>query len=147
MGTRRVHAAVVLVVALATLIVPSAIGAGSLAYGQARAKAKASVVNHDANLRGDGTVPVKVHCAAAEGNRCKGTLRLVVKLNGTNISNSKQGFVVRGKKNKMFHLQATGSQLELFMQAGTRDAIVKVKEKKPLLLAVHSAVVAVHVPT
>jgi hypothetical protein len=145
MRAKRGRAAAVLVAAVAAFTVPSATGVGPLAYAQATAKA--SVVNHDATLRGDGTVPVKVHCAAAEGRRCKGNLRLVVKFNGTNIPNTRQAFAVRGQKSKTFHLQATGRQLELFLQAGTRDAIVKVKEKKPHPLPVHSAIVTVHVPS
>ncbi len=91
-------------------------------------------------------MPVKVHCTAAKGKRCKGNLRLVVKLNGTNIPNTSQAFVVPSKKTRTFHLQATGAQLQIFLTSGTRDAIVKVKEKKPHPLPVHSAIVTVHVP-
>jgi hypothetical protein len=144
MRATRGLATAALIVGLTTLIVPSATGVGS--WAQAKADAKASVVNHDANLRGDGTLPIKIHCAAAHGRQCKGNLRLVVKVNGTAISNTKRAFVVGGKKTKTFRLQATGNQVELFLQAGTRDASVKVREKKPRSLPVHSAVVSVHVP-
>jgi len=144
MSVQRARTVAILAVTVIAVTAPRATGVEPLAYAQA--KAKASVVNHDANLRGDGTVPVKIHCAAAAGSQCKGNLRLVVKVNGAGNPNTKQPFVVRGKKSKTFHLQATGSQLELFLVAGTRDAIVKVKEKEPHLLPVHSAIVTVHVP-
>jgi hypothetical protein len=145
MKAKRGRAAVLVVAltALTALTAPTATGVGPLA---APAKAKASVVNHEATLRGDGTVPVKVHCAAAAGTRCKGNLLLVVKFNGTKIPNTKQRFVVGGKKSRTFHLQATAGQIELFVTSGTRDATVKVKEKKPHLLPVHSAIVTVHAP-
>ncbi len=130
-----------------TLTALAASGAASAApEARAQAKAKASVVNHHANLRGDGTVPVKIHCAAAHGSRCTGTLRLVINFNGTKVPNTPQGFAVAGKKTKTFHLQATGDQLQIFLSAGVRDAIVKVKEKKPHRLPAHSSIVTVHVP-
>lgn len=146
MRAKRGLTTAALVIGLTTLIAPSATGVAPSTDARGKADAKASVVNHDANLRGDGTVPIKVHCAAAHGRQCKGNLRLVVKVNGSAISNTKQAFAVRGKKTKTVRLQATGNQAELFLQAGTRDATVKVREQNPHVLPVHSAVVTVHVP-
>jgi hypothetical protein len=140
MRARCGRAVAVLVVALTALTAPTA-------TGLTKATAQASVVNHDATLRGDGTVPIKLHCAAAAGKRCKGNLLLVVKFNGANITNTKQVFVVGGRKSRTFHLQATNGQVELFVTGGVRDAIVKIKEKEPQLLPAHSALVTVHVPT
>jgi hypothetical protein len=137
-GALAVAAFVGVVLAAGIVPVPAA---------DAQAKGKATVTSHAATMDPGGGVPVKVHCAAAKAKSCKGSLRLVVEaVPGSSVSSLRQAFVVLGGKTRTVRIQAAGTQIERLLQAGTLPGVIKVKERKPRSVPVHSSPITLHAP-
>jgi hypothetical protein len=138
-GALAVAAFVGVVLAAGIVPVPAA---------DAQAKGKAVVRSHAVTVDPGGGVPVKVHCVASKAKRCKGSLRLVVEVvPGSSVSSLRQGFVVPGGGTKTVRIQAAGTQIERLLQAGTLAGVVKVKERKPRSVPVHSSSITLHAPS
>jgi len=137
-GVLAVAAFVGVVVAPGVVPIPAA---------DAQARGKATVTSHDATMDPGGGVPVKVHCAAPKAKTCKGSLRLVVEVvPGSSVSSFRQSYVVPGRKTTTVRIQAAGTQIERLLQAGTLAGDIKVKERKPRAIPVHSSPVTLHAP-
>jgi hypothetical protein len=137
-GALAVAAFVGVVLAAGIVPVPAA---------DAQAKGKAAVTSHAATMDPGGGIPVTVHCAASKAKRCKGSVRVVTEVvPGTSISSLRQGFVVPGGRTKTIRIQAAGTQIERLLQAGTLAGVIKVKERKPRSIPVHSSPITLRAP-
>lgn len=143
---RRRNASLVAAIFAAALLVVTTTAAVAPA-ADARSAGKASVTNHRATMDSGGGVPVKVHCGAPSTSHCTGNLRLVSKLSPGNIVSSfRHGFTVRGGHTRTIRIQAAGPQIERVLQVGSLKGTVKIKEKKPRAVPVHSSPITVHRP-
>jgi hypothetical protein len=123
------------------------LAAGVVPAADAQARGKASVTSHDATMDPGGGIPVKVHCAAPKAKRCKGNLRLVTEVvPGSIVSSYRQAYDVRGGRTATIRIQAAGTQIERLLQAGSLAGTIKVKERKPRSLSVHTSQIVLHAP-
>ena len=140
----RINGALAVAAFVGVVVAP---GVVPMPAADAQAKGKATVTSQDATMDPGGGVPVKVHCAAPKAKSCKGSLRLVVEVvPGSSVSSFRQTYGVPGGKTRTVRVQASGTQIERLLQAGTLDGEIKVKERKPRAIPVHSSPVALRAP-
>lgn len=140
----RINGALAVAAFVGVVVAP---GVVPMPAADAQAKGKAAVTSHDATVDPGGGVPVKVHCAAPKAKACKGSLRLVVEVvPGSSASSFRQAYAVPGGKTRTVRIQAAGTQIERLLQAGTLPGEIKVKERKPRAIPVHSSPITLHAP-
>jgi hypothetical protein len=140
----RINGALAVAAFVGVVVAP---GVVPMPAADAQAKGKSTVTSHDATMDPGGGVPVTVHCGAPKAKSCKGSLRLVVEVvPGSTISSFRQAFAVPGGKTRTVRIQAAGTQIERLLQAGTLPGEIKVKERKPRSVPVHSSAINLHAP-
>ncbi len=140
----RINGALAVAAFVGVVVAP---GVVPMPAADAQAKGKATVTSHDATMDPGGGVPVKVQCAAPKAKTCKGSLRLVVEfVPGSSVSSFRQAYAVPGGKTRTVRVQAAGTQIERLLQAGTLPGEIKVKERKPRAIPVHSSPITLHAP-